>query len=686
MKHILHVLQHFLLILGTLILLILSFNSEINYKCADKNIIYSLDGSYSGKNFTETDIFNQMFGISIADILAFYSGNQENMPHTNIYRETVSGNILDDPFEKRDLSTYEELYARKDTNLKYFIVNKDNKSFNYFGNLDTDAVDVNKFKNEILDVCSLYLYYFPKEGIFDTNTQISEYTVAKLLSLYYEFLGDDVQIMVGLRKNLVVSNDSFLPALLKFNLYTRNYELKIAVMILSFFLWGVLFLILGLVEAKSKKAYALDYIPIEIRLCILAASFGTIVGLWENGSNIADNLLVIYSRNVLGALVILCLCILCVSLLVSFFVYGLIRRISCGIIAKSSLIYKLWIKICGNERGIYNNLGPFVRALLPALSVVLINVGIGFASAYSKMYPLLIIPFVVDCIHIYICYISKREHIEILEVIKKIASGDIEAKADVKKMHSERIAMASSVNKIGEAVEIAVNRSLKDEKMKADLITNVSHDLRTPLTSIINYVDLLKKERIDNDKAIKYIQILDEKTQRLKSLTDDLIEASKISSGNIIITPERVELKELLIQAIGEFSDRFEEKSLNPVLNGPDMGVYINVDPGCMFRIIENLFNNICKYALERTRIFIDISASDQKAVLIIKNISANPINVNPEDLTERFTRGDESRNTEGSGLGLSIAKSLSQAMGGKFEISVDGDLFKVGLTFPTMM
>ena len=228
---------------------------------------------------------------------------------------------------------------------------------------------------------------------------------------------------------------------------------------------------------------------------------------------------------------------------------------------------------------------------------------------------------------------------------------------------------------------------MKDERMKADLITNVSHDIKTPLTSIINYVDLIKRENVENPKVQEYIEILDIKSQRLKQLTDDLVEASKISSGNIILKWEAINLVELLNQSIGEFSDKFEEKKLTPIIRSTKSALMIEADSRRIWRVIENLFNNIFKYALSGTRVYIDLQETnidtEKQVILSILNISANPIKVDTEELTERFIRGDESRTTEGSGLGLSIAKNLTEVQKGKFEIFVDGDLFKVVLAFP---
>ncbi|MBR4768847.1 MAG: HAMP domain-containing histidine kinase, partial [Lachnospiraceae bacterium] len=268
-------------------------------------------------------------------------------------------------------------------------------------------------------------------------------------------------------------------------------------------------------------------------------------------------------------------------------------------------------------------------------------------------------------------------------VLQRISQGDTKAKVLNTSLHGDNEKMAQAVNEIGQSVQNAVSTSMKDEKMKADLITNVSHDLKTPLTSIISYVDLLKNEDIKNENAQNYIAILDEKSQRLKQLTDDLVEVSKISSGNIVLQNEPLNVKELLNQAVGEFYEKFEEKKLDVINALPDEPVMIKADSRSIYRVIENLFMNIYKYALEGTRVYLEVTKDTERSFISVKNISANPLGITAEELTERFIRGDESRSSEGAGLGLSIAKSLTEAMNGSFRIVIDGDLFKVELGMP---
>ena len=223
---------------------------------------------------------------------------------------------------------------------------------------------------------------------------------------------------------------------------------------------------------------------------------------------------------------------------------------------------------------------------------------------------------------------------------------------------------------------------MKSERLKAELITNVSHDIKTPLTSIINYSDLLKNEKINNEKANEYIDILYNKSQRLKRLTEDLIEASKIQTGNVSLKEERINVVELIRQATGEFEDKFNQKGLNTIIDCKQNEIFILADSRYMYRIIENLFSNISKYALENSRVYIDIKINGDNVRIDIKNISKDKLNISADELMQRFVRGESSRTTEGSGLGISIAQNLTILQGGKFELVLDGDLFKVRMNF----
>ncbi len=268
---------------------------------------------------------------------------------------------------------------------------------------------------------------------------------------------------------------------------------------------------------------------------------------------------------------------------------------------------------------------------------------------------------------------------------KKIADGETNYKIDNKILIGEFKKHAESLNSINNAVNKAVEERVKSENMKTELITNVSHDLKTPLTSIVNYVDLLKKTDIDNDTANEYIEVIDRQAQRLKKLTTDIVDASKAATGNIEVNFEKTLLNVMLTQVNGEYGEALEQKELTLVPQFPENDVCVMADGRLLWRVFDNLLNNICKYSQSYTRVYMTLVSQGTKAQIIFKNISSTPLNINSEELTERFVRGDTSRNTEGSGLGLSIAKSLCELMNADFKLSIDGDLFKVIITFDTI-
>ena len=242
---------------------------------------------------------------------------------------------------------------------------------------------------------------------------------------------------------------------------------------------------------------------------------------------------------------------------------------------------------------------------------------------------------------------------------------------------------AQQLNNLGQSISRAVAERMRSEHFKAELITNVSHDLKTPLTSIINYVDLLKKEPMANERVEEYINVLERKSNRLKKLTEDLVEASKASTGVLSVELTRLDLGEIADQALGEYEERLQAAGLAVVRTLPDHPVWLMADGRRLWRVMDNLLGNCAKYALEGSRVYVELHYDDKSATLSMKNISREALNVPVERLMERFVRGDESRSTDGSGLGLSIAQSMTELQKGTFQIEIDGDLFKAMVTLP---
>ena len=265
---------------------------------------------------------------------------------------------------------------------------------------------------------------------------------------------------------------------------------------------------------------------------------------------------------------------------------------------------------------------------------------------------------------------------------KELADGNMEYRVDTDSLFGDYRRHGENLNHIGDGISVAVEEKVKSERFRTELITNVSHDLKTPLTSIVNYVDLLSKLDL-SEEAWAYVEVLQRQSNRLKKLTEDLVEASKASTGNLKVELGPVDLGELLVQVTGEYEDRLRQAEISPVVQSPEEPIIVMGDGRYLWRIIDNLLSNVRKYALPGTRVYIDASVLDGAAVISVKNISRDRLNVSADELLRRFVRGDASRNTEGSGLGLSIAQSLAVLMHGKLSLTVDGDLFKAELSLP---
>ena len=357
---------------------------------------------------------------------------------------------------------------------------------------------------------------------------------------------------------------------------------------------------------------------------------------------------------------------------------SLVRRIKAKTLWKNSLVRCFGILV----KDIFQNLNSIWKTILLFGIYVLIHWGIVVSSVGVDYNLAFILLFVDGAAFVYLVYKAIGRS-KLKGAVKKISYGELGYEIPLDKLTGDQREIAKDINSISEGMEAAVAESVKSERLKTDLITNVSHDIKTPLTSIINYVELLKQENFEDAKIRRYIEVLEQKSQRLKTLTEDVVEASKVSSGNITLEYMNLNLAEMIQQVSGEFEERFQMRNLKEVLVLPEEEVIIRVDGRRMWRIFENIYNNAAKYAMEGTRIYAELVVESGNAKFSLKNISEQALNISADELTERFIRGDISRSTEGSGLGLSIAKTLVQMQGGLFELYLDGDLFKVTIAFP---
>ena len=366
--------------------------------------------------------------------------------------------------------------------------------------------------------------------------------------------------------------------------------------------------------------------------------------------------------------------------------FSLLRRYKCRQLWTNSLTHHILQTI--EQYFIHRSFSYRLFCLFLAFVLAqIIGIGLTFYTLERHLYlaaALLILALLgIDYQTFHKMFLSSLQEDKIADAISRIAGGDTSYQMALDGLSGKELNIACMINQIGTGLERALQEKVKSERLKADLITNVSHDIKTPLTSIINYVDLIKREHLQNEKVQEYLNILDQKSQRLKTLTEDLLEASKASSGTLKLDMIHLDLVEMIWQTNGEFEEKFTERKLELVSHLPNDNIIIEADGRHLWRVLENLYNNAFKYAMEHSRIFAEITCENDYAYFTLKNVSEHPLNVSSEDLTERFVRGDVSRTTEGSGLGLSIAQSLTKLQGGTFEILIDADLYKVRIGFP---
>lgn len=596
-----------------------------------------------------------------------------------------------------------DLYKEDAGNLKYAVrmMTKDGITKTY-----TNVSEIeNSSDNDITDYFSeyrRYLIYYPDSLEFTGNTGTTEGQIYQYLKDYDYAHPDMTHIWIAVDTDYPVTGDAFYNANVVFQRIVPNIWYLIGGGILLSVLWLLVGIYLTVTagvaydEEDEPVLYlnGIDHIWIEFMVLLFVVFvYSGRIG-YDYLMNVANKVYLSHSeiqrREItrLTAYGTFAVFGFCGSMGFNVFWYSLIRRIKSHNMWSDSFLHWIVASFGKAVHFVVSHRNSAISSLIPYNLFLLVNLaGIFGAYLLRGRGAWWILPalgaIVLDGIVGVLRFKQKAEQIDIVEGIRRIRDGEVDYKLDVEALHGDNREMADAVNNIGEGIRKAVSTSMKDEQMKSDLITNVSHDIKTPLTSIINYVDLLKRLKITEEPAKSYIAVLDSKSQRLKQLTDDLVEASKISSGNIVLNLEKLNLTELLNQAVGEFLDRMEEKKLQVIFDGNDVVGMIYADSRRMWRIIENLFQNICKYALEGTRVYLEMKAEDGRVIASLKNISDRPMNLKGEELSERFIRGDASRTTEGSGLGLYIAKNLTKAQHGEFQIQLDGDLFKIILDFP---
>ncbi len=531
--------------------------------------------------------------------------------------------------------------------------------------MNTDTIE--EIKNQIK---SSEVYWNIESGNVDTNINNLKIENIKYRTQYKQ--------IEDLNKNIYTAlsdTDSyythFVEIKLVYDVAKELYKVSVPLIIISgiILIFGVISVIAGIGRSGKNNKINLnwyDKVPLEIVTILY------FLGILLNVAIVAD---LSYSG-------ILYSIIICIIDFILFYIFSIItletivKRIKTKTLLKSTLIYF----ICHEIKKTYTNRKVTTKVILLFLAFSIILFTLVALAMDSAFFVLILIGYLFAVLWLLIQAAIKFNKVR--EAVKSIYEGNTNIRLNETEMKGVLKELTIYINDIAGGLSNAINQSLKSERLKTELITNVSHDIKTPLTSIINYVDLLKKEKMPNEKCTEYLMILENKSQRLKKLTEDLIEASKASSGNIKLNIERINVNELVKQISGEFEDRFKAKGLEEILTLPEEEIFINADGRYMYRVLENIYSNAAKYALENTRVYMDIIPKQKTVVIQMKNVSKEKLNISVDELMQRFVRGEASRNTEGSGLGLSIANSLTELQGGKFHIYLDGDLFKVTIGF----
>jgi len=463
-----------------------------------------------------------------------------------------------------------------------------------------------------------------------------------------------------------------------FYLYGNNaYVTAIVLAIMT--LMSFIFLVYACGYRKNQEGIVLtwfDRLPLEV--ISAAAFFAVLVPYGIIESIVHTDRIFLNNINLFITLIVIGAAGFCMIAL--WYVLSLCVRIKYGKWWRNSICYKIWHFCWKVIKKLYDNIALLWKLMLIIFVKSVFEL---FIMAACQAAAALVLFWLIETVLLSVAaFYAVLQINELQKAAAKMADGNLNYKVRTEKMFSPCKMHGNNLNKIGDGLSKAVDERMKSERFKTELITNVSHDIKTPLTSIINYVDLLEKEELHNEKAEEYLEVLERQSSKLKKLIEDLVEASKASTGNLEVGNELLEAGVFLTQTVGEFEEKLSLSGLELIVQKPEEQLYILADGRHLWRVVDNLMNNICKYAQPSSRVYVNLEKKDEDVVITFRNISKYQLNINGGDLMERFVRGDSSRNTEGHGLGLSIAKSLMDLIGGEMQIVVDGDLFKVILRF----
>ncbi len=638
-----------------LAILVVSVISVIFVEKSERDLIYA-------NSYYDTQSFKKDYLDSISRKYDLINGKEFKGGYTDTQTTDISG--------KNGTIYYN---TSVEGNFRYLIINKKEglATTNVDHTMQTDTI--NEIK-QTLHVNTKYWNYANKE--IDTNFSSLTMGNIKYESTFSEIDsdGEEFEIYTTLINNLPY-NDDFAKNQFVYDLMITTYKMAPVLIIVSLIALAIcLALILrGIGRTKKEGEIYLNWfdkwkIEIVLLIGLILIYFGFLICSISMEIPVTSFLIIGGATGVLFIYVILILML-----------ETIVKRLKSHTLLKTTIAYSILkgAKSVIDNRDIATKLILFYG--LFCISGFFFTARM-FQTKQAFIYAVLLLS--LGFLSLWYLFCKLREFEKIKEALKSIYEGNTNIQLNPNEQKGVLKELSIYIQDIAGGLSNAVNESLKSERLKTELITNVSHDIKTPLTSIINYVDLLKKEKMPNEKCTEYLMILDNKSQRLKRLTEDLVEASKASSGNIKLKMEQINVVELVKQVSGEFEDKFKEHKLEEIMTLPEEPVIITADGRYLYRVLENIYSNVAKYALENTRVYLDVIAQKKSVVIQMKNISQEKLNISADELMQRFVRGEASRNTEGSGLGLSIASSLTELQGGKFHIYLDGDLFKVTIGF----
>ena len=667
-----------------------SYNADFTYNLMTSDV--QENGMHIETNYFKSKYFNHKVMNSILTNLKYsvidsenedkYSSNAGAMGsyyydyNEGIYYYDSEDNInMTEKELAENLKSESKIILNEMRGIEYFIKN------NTTGEIttNTDYKTLNDFKE---NASGYYQAKFENNNLVNRKIGNTEY---KPISRYFYYaenqaidVNDDIDAYISISKKLIDSNPfeygySYYQQIV--NKYEKCLELGIPMGLLSL-IFFVVYMIMNFKLPKTKREFWNYYnkIPLEVIVTLLSIDIALIVTIAEEPNAFVNQF-----------------CIIPIFILLFYFIL-IIKQLSNferkRDFFKTSWCVKVIIWLLKKMKSGIKEMRNAIKqnkdfdltkkiVTVAILCVVAEFIVLTMSGAWIEFFVLIILFGIQLGFLIY--FVKKLGYLnEIMKGVHKIKEGELNYKIE-EKNDIYFSSLANDINNISEGLENSIEQRIKSERMKSELITNVSHDLKTPLTSIINYVELIKKEEDLQPEYLKdYVKVLDNKSKRLKVLIEDLFEASKASTGNIELELVRLDLKQLLQQSIGELEDKLEEANLSLRVNLTEEDTYVLADGRRLYRVFENLLCNISKYSLKNTRVYIDVTKEDGKIITTMKNISSYELNFDPDEIMERFKRADESRNTEGSGLGLAIARDLVSLQGGKMSIEIDGDLFKV--------